>query len=351
MQLSAADSLNNSQTLTSPSTTAHTDETTTTTTTTTTTVGGAITDQTSTSSSQTVVGPTYATISAPGGGLSGSGTSNSGGDSGSTLTVPWMPGQIFQFQATDLARPGQRPRPGGRHAGFLRLHLRRRERRECRPEVPVLRRHSDHQGGVPESRHRRPDAHQSRQSGGSAVRTRHGRQRRGAAGERRLLAALLGLHAEPQRHARQPVGALRAAGNDLDRRQRRDAEVLHGRVHRQLRHRLSDPDGLQRRHLHGFVPARRQPAYRPRDLLPGDCRHRRGQRDLRRHRPVPGLRARQGRHHEERKPRSPRFVGSRQQRLVGPRPSSSRSQHDDAHAGHRVRPDRSQCSRRPPTTR
>ena len=107
VQLSAADSLNNSQALTSPGSTAHTDETTTTTTTTTTTVGGAITDQTSTTTKQTVIGPTYATISAPGGGLSGSGTSNAGGggESGSTLTVPWLPGQIFQFTAQTSLGP------------------------------------------------------------------------------------------------------------------------------------------------------------------------------------------------------------------------------------------------------
>jgi hypothetical protein len=107
VQLSAAGSLNNSQALTSPSTNAHMDETTTTSTTTTTTVGGAITSQTSTPPvSNTVVGPTYATITAPGGGLSGSGASQSGGgDSGSSLTVPWLPGQIFQFTAQTSLGP------------------------------------------------------------------------------------------------------------------------------------------------------------------------------------------------------------------------------------------------------
>ena len=105
--LSASRDPNHNQALTPQGTTAHTDETTTTTTTTTTTVGGAITNQTSTSTSNTVVGPTYATISAPGGGLSGSGTSNSGGggSGGSTLTVPWLPGQIFQFTAQTSLGP------------------------------------------------------------------------------------------------------------------------------------------------------------------------------------------------------------------------------------------------------
>jgi hypothetical protein len=106
MQLSAAGSLNNSQALTSPSTNSHTDETTTTFTTTTTTVGGAITSQTSTPPvSTTVVGPTYATISTPGGGLSGTGTSRRNDSDGSTLTVPWLPGQIFQFTAQTSLGP------------------------------------------------------------------------------------------------------------------------------------------------------------------------------------------------------------------------------------------------------
>jgi hypothetical protein len=107
VQLSPSGSLNNSQKLTSPGSTAHTDETTTVTQTTTTTVDGKVTNTTTTPiSSKTVVGPTYATINAPGGGLSGSGTSNSGGgESGSTLTVPWLPGQIFQFTAETSLGP------------------------------------------------------------------------------------------------------------------------------------------------------------------------------------------------------------------------------------------------------
>ena len=107
VQLSPSGSLDNSQKLTSPGSTAHTDETTTVTQTTTTTVDGKVTNTTTTPiSSKTVVGPTYATINAPGGGLSGSGTSNSGGgESGSTLTVPWLPGQIFQFTAETSLGP------------------------------------------------------------------------------------------------------------------------------------------------------------------------------------------------------------------------------------------------------
>jgi hypothetical protein len=99
--LSADRNPNNNQALNQTGSTSHTD--TTTTVTTTTTVDNTVTNQTSTST--TVQGPTLATITAPGG--SGVGTSNSGGgdSGGSTLTVPWMPGQIFQFQVTTSLGP------------------------------------------------------------------------------------------------------------------------------------------------------------------------------------------------------------------------------------------------------
>jgi hypothetical protein len=105
--LSASRDPSHNQALDQSGTTTGTDTTTAVTTTTTTTVGGAITGQTSTTTSNTVVGPTYATITAPGGGLSGSGTSNSGGgdSGGSSLTVPWIPGQIFQFTAETSLGP------------------------------------------------------------------------------------------------------------------------------------------------------------------------------------------------------------------------------------------------------
>jgi hypothetical protein len=82
---------NNNQSLSPTGSTSHTD--TTTTVTKTTTVGGTVTDQTSTAT--TVQGPTFATISAP------SGEDYTGG----SLTVPWMPGQIFQFQVTSSLGP------------------------------------------------------------------------------------------------------------------------------------------------------------------------------------------------------------------------------------------------------
>ncbi len=94
--LSAARNPNNNQALNATGSTSQTDTTTTVTSTTTTTVGGAVTDQTTTPiSSTTVQGPTLAMITAPGGGDSG----------GSTLLVPWMPGQIFQFQVTTSLGP------------------------------------------------------------------------------------------------------------------------------------------------------------------------------------------------------------------------------------------------------
>jgi FecR-like protein len=93
--LSAVPNPNHSQKLAQQGTVAQTDETTTTTTTTTTTVGGAVTGQTSTSTSSTVDGAVMATITAPGDGRS----------SGGSLTVPWMPGQIFQFQVNTSFGP------------------------------------------------------------------------------------------------------------------------------------------------------------------------------------------------------------------------------------------------------
>ncbi|MBS0523868.1 MAG: FecR domain-containing protein [Proteobacteria bacterium] len=94
--LSANRDPNHNQALDPSGSASGTDRTTTVTTTTTTTLAGVQTSQTVTPvSSSTVHGPVFATITAPGGGDSG----------GTTLTVPWMPGQIFQFQVTTSLGP------------------------------------------------------------------------------------------------------------------------------------------------------------------------------------------------------------------------------------------------------
>ncbi|MBN9088260.1 MAG: FecR domain-containing protein [Reyranella sp.] len=89
--LSAARNPDNNQQLSDSGSASNKTTTTTTTTTTTETQGGAVISQSSTSKSSSVTTPTLATISAPGNG------SSSEGSSGGSLTVPWLPGQIFQF--------------------------------------------------------------------------------------------------------------------------------------------------------------------------------------------------------------------------------------------------------------
>jgi hypothetical protein len=91
--LSAARDPGNNQALDPTGQSSTTSTTTTETTTTTQTKGGAVVSQTSTSTSNTVTDPTLATISSPGPGTSNAG----GGDAGGSLTVPWLPGQIFEF--------------------------------------------------------------------------------------------------------------------------------------------------------------------------------------------------------------------------------------------------------------
>jgi len=95
--LSASRNPDNNQALNSSGNASSTTSTTTQTTTTTQSKGGAIISQTSTTETiGSTTTPTLATIN-----TSGTGTSSAG--SGSSLTVPWMPGQIFQFNVdTDL---------------------------------------------------------------------------------------------------------------------------------------------------------------------------------------------------------------------------------------------------------
>lgn len=97
--LSASPNPDNNQALNSSSNASSTTSTTTQTTTTTQTKGGAIISQTSTTETiGSTTTPTVATIS------TGSGTSSEGG-SGGSLTVPWMPGQIFQFNVDTSLGP------------------------------------------------------------------------------------------------------------------------------------------------------------------------------------------------------------------------------------------------------
>ena len=91
----------NNQALSPSGNTASTATTTTTTQTTTQTKGGAVIGQTSTSTSNTVTSPTLATISSPGSGSS----SQSDGPGGGSLSVPWLPGQIFQFNVDTTFGP------------------------------------------------------------------------------------------------------------------------------------------------------------------------------------------------------------------------------------------------------